>query len=67
MRSASRRRFIQIAAAFAGFAVAPSARGSTALGVHRWRGVALGADCEIQLYHPDAQRADELIAACVAD
>ncbi|HEY8193417.1 MAG TPA: FAD:protein FMN transferase [Hyphomicrobium sp.] len=64
---ASRRRFIKIAATFAGFAVVPARRGFAASELRLWRGVALGADCEIQLYHPDAQRAEQLIAACVAE
>ena len=64
---ASRRRFIKIAATFAGFAVVPAGRGFAASELRLWRGVALGADCEIQLYHPDVQRAEQLIAACVAE
>jgi FAD:protein FMN transferase len=63
----SRRRFIRIAAAFAGLAALPAERGYAVPALHRWRGVALGADCEIQLFHPEAQRAKELIAACIAE
>lgn len=64
---ASRRRFLRIAACFAGYAALRADRGLTAPGQHLWRGVALGADCEIQLYHPDAPAAERLIAACVAE
>ena len=64
---ASRRRFIRIAAAFAGLAALSAERGYAAPALHRWRGVAVGADCEIQLYHPDAQRAEQLVAACIAE
>lgn len=64
---ASRRRFLRIAATFAGYAALRADRGLTAPAHHLWRGVALGADCEIQLYHPDPRAADRLIAACVAE
>lgn len=64
---ASRRRFLRIAASFAGYAALRADRGLTAPAQHLWRGVALGADCEIQLHHPDARAADRLIAACVAE
>lgn len=64
---ASRRRFLRIAATFTGCAALRADRGLTAPTRHLWRGVALGADCEIQLYHPDALAADRLIAACVAE
>jgi len=64
---ASRRRFLRIAASFAGCAALRPERGLTAPAQHLWRGVALGADCEIQLYHPDAAAAERLIAACVAE
>ncbi len=64
---ASRRRFLRIAASFAGYAALRPDRGLTAPAQHLWRGVALGAACEIQLYHPDATAAERLIAACVAE
>jgi thiamine biosynthesis lipoprotein len=64
---ASRRRFLRIAASFAGYAALRADRGLTAPTQHLWRGVALGADCEIQLHHPDARAAERLIAACVAE
>jgi thiamine biosynthesis lipoprotein len=64
---ASRRRFLRIAASFAGYAALRADRGLTAPAQHLWRGVALGADCEIQLFHPDAKAAERLIAACVAE
>ncbi len=64
---ASRRRFLRIAASFAGYAALQADRGLAAPARHLWRGVALGADCEIQLHHPDATAAERLIAACVAE
>jgi len=64
---ASRRRFLRIAASFVGYATLRPDRGLTAPARHLWRGVALGADCEIQLYHPDTRAAERLIAACVAE
>jgi len=64
---ASRRRFLRIAASFAGYNALQADRGLAAPALHLWRGVALGADCEIQLYHPDAPAAERLIAACVAE
>lgn len=63
----TRRRFIRIAASFAGCAVLPAQRGFSAPALHRWRGVALGADCEIQLYCPEGRRAQELVDACIAE
>jgi thiamine biosynthesis lipoprotein len=64
---ASRRRFLRIVAACAAYGVLPADRGLATPAQHLWRGVALGADCEIQLYHPDAKAAERLIAACVAE
>lgn len=63
----TRRRFLRIAATFAGYAALWPDRGLTAPAQHLWRGVALGADCEILLHHPDARAAERLIAACVAE
>ncbi|WP_259783045.1 FAD:protein FMN transferase [Aestuariispira ectoiniformans] len=65
-RSVSRRRFIAIAGAVAGTAMLPG--GSVAAApLHRWQGVALGADASIQLAHPDRAAAQRLIDDCVAE
>lgn len=64
---ASRRRFLKIVAACAGYGALRADRGLATPAQHLWRGVALGADCEIQLYHPDAKAGERLIAACVAE
>lgn len=65
-RPLGRRRFIAIAGAAAGAALLPGAS-AAATPVHRWRGVALGADASILLAHPDRDAAERLIAACVAE
>ena len=52
-RPLSRRRFITISAAAAGFALSG---GNAKAALHRWRGSALGADAVILLAHPDATR-----------
>ena len=71
----SRRRFISISAAAAGMALCPAAYGAGAftasedVGRHLkiWRGVALGADAMLQLNHPDPDKADRMIEACIAE
>ncbi len=67
----TRRRFIRIAGIAAGLGLAPlSLRLSAAKAsplLHRWSGVALGADAEMQLYHPDAAVAAELIERSLAE
>ncbi|SDT57194.1 FAD:protein FMN transferase [Bradyrhizobium canariense] len=70
----NRRRFIQIVAAASGIAFLPQTlrAGSEAAAdldrnIHIWRGVALGADAEIQLHHPDAAVAKRLIALSLAE
>jgi len=67
----SRRRFIRIAGAAAGIALmglgdsGRPASGSPLL--HRWQGIALGADASLQLYHPDAAEAARLIDDSLAE
>jgi FAD:protein FMN transferase len=67
----SRRRFIRIAGVAAGLFLAGlgesrrPAAGSPFL--HRWQGIALGADASLQLYHPDAGAAARLIADSLAE
>ncbi|MDE0052434.1 MAG: FAD:protein FMN transferase [Rhodospirillales bacterium] len=63
----TRRRFIAIAAAAAGFPLAAAGVRAEAAPLHRWSGVALGAAAEIVLHGPDAARARRLIARCVAE
>jgi thiamine biosynthesis lipoprotein len=61
----TRRRFIRITAIAAGASLLPaiaSARTSPAE-LRQWRGVALGADASLQVFHPDPVIAERLIAA----
>ena len=70
MRGASitRRRFIRIAGIAAGIAFAEGGRPLAAAPyLHRWEGVALGADASLQIYHPDARAAQALIAHSLAE
>lgn len=58
----SRRRFIGIAAAATGLGLlSRSQDGSARTSPAVWRGVALGAVCKMQIYHPDRAAAEELI------
>ena len=67
-RPLARRRFIGITAAAAGLALLPLGRpGAAAAHLRTWRGVALGADAELQIHHPDAAEADRLIERCLAE
>lgn len=71
----SRRRFIAISAAALGLTASPMvgslvgsvARAAEGENFHRWKGAALGADASILLYHPDAGRAQALLAECVRE
>jgi FAD:protein FMN transferase len=71
----SRRRFLSISAAAAGMTLFPAAYGAGAfpayedVGCHlrMWRGVALGADAMLQVHHPDPDKADRMIDACLAE
>jgi thiamine biosynthesis lipoprotein len=63
----TRRRFIRISGAVAGVSLAALGAGLALPGrasplFHEWRGIALGADASLQLYHPDAAEAERLIA-----
>ncbi|WP_300784733.1 FAD:protein FMN transferase [Enhydrobacter sp.] len=61
-----RRRFIRIAASAAGLGwQAAHAAPEHARMLHTWRGVALGADASLQLYHPDEREAERLTAVCL--
>lgn len=61
----TRRRFIRISAVAAGASLLPGLAGARAASaeLRQWRGVALGADASLQVYHPDPAAADRLIAA----
>ena len=67
----TRRRFIRIAGIAAGLGLAPLAArlGSAEAAplLHRWTGVALGADAELQIYHADAAVAEALVARSLAE
>lgn len=64
-----RRRFIGIAAAASALALAPLSlrRASAAIAPTTWQGVALGADAELRLYHPDPRAARRLIDQALAE
>ena len=63
----SRRRFISISAAAGGLPLLPfgSARAAPLLRV--WTGAALGCDATLQIHHPDPRKAEQLIAASLAE
>lgn len=63
MTNPARRRFIGIVAASSALALAPGLlrRAHAAIAPTCWKGVALGADAELRLYHPDQQAAEQLI------
>ena len=65
--SASRRRFLKISAAVAGGAAFPARSAPARPMRHVQHDVLLGADVELQLYHPDAQAACAAIAGCFAE
>lgn len=60
----TRRRFIAVSAALAATAAWPG-RGSAAMGLLEWRGVALGAAASIRLAHPDRAEGRLLLQRCV--
>jgi len=63
MNPPARRRFLGIVAASSALALAPGflRRAHAAIAPVRWQGVALGADAELRLYHPDRLAAEQLI------
>jgi thiamine biosynthesis lipoprotein len=68
MNAATRRRFITISAAAAGFSLlSPRARLAETSSVHVWRGAALGADAMLLLHHPEPTTAEALIHAALAE
>lgn len=66
VKRCSRRRLLTLTAAVAGLGVAPmaalSGRRKTAF---EWRGTALGASARLVLHHPDRDRAERGLAACL--
>lgn len=64
----SRRRFITISGAAAGVSLfSGKALASTPTPLHRWEGIALGADASMILVHPDKTVADRLIERSVVE
>lgn len=63
----SRRRFIKISAAIAGLAAMPTSAALATSSAYRWRGVAMGADAEMVLYHDNPDVAQNLIDACISE
>ncbi len=67
----SRRRFIGIVAATSAFAATPAAwRMASATELPKpvtWRGIALGADAQLQIYHPDREWAQQLIERAIVE
>ena len=61
----SRRRFISVSAASAAILLAEPAAASARH--FTWRGVALGAEAQIQLIHDDEARARAILGACVRE
>ncbi len=67
-RNITRRRAIRIMGAAAGMAFLPRASAAqTAPLWRRWDGEVMGAVSSIELMGPDAKRASELVAACLAE
>lgn len=66
-RRINRRRFLQISATAAAGAVLPALAAVSRPRLHVRRGVLLGAETELQLYHPDVQIARTAIDACFSE
>jgi FAD:protein FMN transferase len=65
--SLTRRRFIGISAAALGFGLTVRDAAANPSSIRRWRGVALGADAELTLHHPDPNQAEKIINVCLAE
>lgn len=63
----TRRRLITIVAAFAGMPVFGALARQDAGVLHQWRGVALGAEASLSLWHPDPAAARHMIALSVSE
>ena len=66
-KTPSRRRFLAVSAAAAGLALARSQDPHARPGHFTWRGIALGAEAQIQLIHPDEAAARAILGGCVAE
>lgn len=67
LRRINRRRFLQISATAAAGAVLPALAAVSRPRRHVRRGVLLGAETELQLYHPDVQTVRTAIDACFSE
>jgi len=70
MNTTSRRRFIGICAAMAGLGALRASPATWAAKNSEpviWRGIALGADAELRIHHPDRAVARELVKASIAE
>jgi thiamine biosynthesis lipoprotein len=63
----SRRRFISISAAAGGLPLLPFGAAHAAPLLRVWTGAALGCDAALQIHHPDPRKAEQLIAASLAE
>ncbi|NVO12463.1 MAG: FAD:protein FMN transferase [Rhodoplanes sp.] len=65
----TRRRFVAVTAAAAGFALLPAGLRPRADegALVTWTGVALGAVASLRIHHPDRAEAERLVAAAVAE
>jgi len=67
----SRRRFIGIVASTSAFAAVPAAwrmaQASEMPAPITWQGIALGADAQLQIYHPDRTWAQQLIERAIVE
>lgn len=66
-RTINRRRFLRISAVAAAGALLPAFGATLPARRHAKQGVLLGAETQIQLYHPDARTAYSAIDACFAE
>lgn len=70
VKKLTRRRFIQLAAISGAAAIVPnSARAllDASVPMARWQGIALGAESQLTLAHPDKAFADKIIQQCVTE
>jgi thiamine biosynthesis lipoprotein len=67
MMPISRRRFISISAAAGGLPLLPFGSAHAAPLLRVWTGAALGCDAALQIHHPDPRKAEQLIAASLAE
>lgn len=62
----TRRRFITLTAAAAGFSLMAAQAGATSLELVEWQGHALGAHAMLKLYHPNRGEAERIIQQVLA-